>query len=36
MAEAVWMLYRACGLTEREISAVIERMLQIEVLVYGE
>lgn len=33
MAEAVWVLDRAYGLTGREIAAVIERMLQVEVLV---
>ena len=33
MAEAVWVLDRAYGLTAREIAAVIERMLQVEVLI---
>ncbi len=33
MAEAVWVLDRAYGFTAREIAAVIERMLQVEVLV---
>jgi predicted nucleic-acid-binding protein len=33
MAEAVWVLDRAYGLTAREIAAAIERMLQVEVLV---
>ncbi len=33
MAEIVWVLDRAYGLTDQEIAAVIERMLQVEVLV---
>jgi predicted nucleic-acid-binding protein len=33
MAETVWVLDRAYGLTDREIAAAIERMLQVEVLV---
>lgn len=33
MAEVVWVLDRAYGLTAREIAAAIERMLQVEVLV---
>lgn len=33
MAEAVWVLDRAYHLTDAEIAAVIERMLQVEVLV---
>jgi predicted nucleic-acid-binding protein len=33
MAEAVWVLDHAYGFTAREIAAVIERMLQVEVLV---
>jgi predicted nucleic-acid-binding protein len=33
MAEAVWVLDRAYGLTDAEIAAAIERMLQVEVLV---
>lgn len=33
MAEVVWVLDRAYGLTARKIAAAIERMLQVEVLV---
>jgi predicted nucleic-acid-binding protein len=33
MAETVWVLDRAYGLTDREIAAAIERILQVEVLV---
>jgi predicted nucleic-acid-binding protein len=33
MAEAVWVLGRAYLLTDREIAAAIERILQVEVLV---
>src|SRR5258708_24441517 len=33
MAEIVWILDRAYGLTNREIAAAVERMLQVEVLV---
>lgn len=33
MAEAVWVLDRAYHLTDTEIAAAIERMLQVEVLV---
>jgi predicted nucleic-acid-binding protein len=33
MAETVWVLDRAYGLTDWEIAAAIERMLQVEVLV---
>jgi predicted nucleic-acid-binding protein len=33
IAEVVWVLDRAYGLTAREIAAAIERMLQVEVLV---
>lgn len=32
MAEIVWVLDRAYGLTKKEITAAIERMLQVEVL----
>lgn len=32
MAEIVWVLDRAYGLTSKEIAAAIERMLQVEVL----
>lgn len=32
MAEIVWVLDRAYGLTRKEITAAIERMLQVEVL----
>lgn len=32
MAEIVWVLDRAYGLTDKEITAAIERMLQVEVL----
>ena len=32
MAEIVWVLDRAYGLTNKEITAAIERMLQVEVL----
>ena len=35
MAEIVWVLDRAYGLTDMEISGAIERMLQVEVLVIG-
>jgi predicted nucleic-acid-binding protein len=33
MAEAVWVLDRAYGLTDQEIAAAVERILQVEVLV---
>jgi len=33
MVETVWILDRAYGLTSQEISAAVERMLQIDVLV---
>jgi len=33
MAEAVWVLERAYGLTDQQIAAAIERLLQVEVLV---
>ena len=33
MAEAVWVLDRAYGLSDAQIAAAIERMLQIEVLI---
>src|SRR5258708_28215273 len=33
MAEIVWILDRAYGLTNREIAAAVERMLQVAVLV---
>jgi predicted nucleic-acid-binding protein len=33
MAETVWVLERAYGLTAREIAAAVERILQVEVLV---
>jgi len=33
MAEVVWVLDRAYGLTDREIAATIERILQVDVLV---
>ena len=33
MAETVWVLERAYGLTAQEIAAAIERILQVEVLV---
>lgn len=32
MAEAVWVLDRAYGLTDQEIAAAVERILQVEVL----
>jgi predicted nucleic-acid-binding protein len=32
MVEAVWVLDRAYGLTDQEIAAAIERLLQVEVL----
>lgn len=32
MAEAVWVLDRAYGLTDREIAGAIERILQVDVL----
>jgi len=32
MVEAVWVLDRAYGLTTQEIAAVVERLLQVEVL----
>jgi len=32
MVETVWVLDRAYGLTAQEIAAVVERMLQVEVL----
>jgi predicted nucleic-acid-binding protein len=33
MAETVWVLDRAYGLADREIAAVIERILQADVLI---
>lgn len=33
MAETVWVLDRAYGMTARDISAAVERMLQVETLV---
>ena len=33
MAETVWVLERAYGLTDRDIAAAVERVLQAEVLV---
>jgi predicted nucleic-acid-binding protein len=32
MAEAIWVLERAYGLTDAQVAAAIQRMLQIEVL----